>query len=83
MEAALQAGHHFRGKPALPAHRLNGRAGFAQPQTAPHSPPSPPAPCVLGLSQGLELNAFWMAASQADTQVVRGVGRVRQRCQLA
>lgn len=83
MEAALQAGHHFRRKPVPPSTQAEWKSRLC---TATHcSPlsPIPPAPCVLVLSQGLELNAFWLAASQADTQVVRGVGRVRQRCQLA
>lgn len=46
-------------------------------------PPPPRPPRAVGLSQGLELNTRWMAASQTDTQVVKGLGEVRQGCQLA
>ena len=58
---------------ALHKHKLLG-----PPPPLPTTPP-----CVVGVGQDLEENKFRMAASQADTQVVRGLGKVGRGCQLA
>lgn len=85
-EAALPGWASLQRQLGCPAQGLNGRAGLAEAEAEP-IPPYPAPSHVSWVSarawKKIKINKFWVAASQADTQVIGGLGKVRQGGQLA